>query len=53
MLESIGTLAIQQFTRSLDEESGSLALCQFDLRLKSSNYGAKYMAMQGCDFSVS
>jgi hypothetical protein len=44
MLESIGTLAIQQFIRSLDEESGSLALCQFDLRLKSSrettNYGA-------------
>jgi len=55
MLESIGTLAIQQFIRSLDEESGSLALCQFDLRLKSSrettNYGAKFMAMQGCDFS--
>jgi hypothetical protein len=55
MLESIGTLAIQQFIRSLDEERCSLALCQFDLRLKSShettNYGAKFMAMQGCGFS--
>jgi hypothetical protein len=36
MLDSIGTLAIQQLTRSLDEESDSLALYQFDLRIKSS-----------------
>jgi hypothetical protein len=38
VLQSIGTLAIQQLTRSLDEESDSLTLYQFDLKLKSSRH---------------